>query len=633
MVVGFSTSPAEVGRGHERLDGPVAGGQVHEVVPDLGRQRPAGHPGQAADVDQLVPRVVEAEPDRGDQVGGVADEPGVGVVAGGPRLAGHLAAEEPGGVAGAVLDRAPQHHVHGVGVHLGDHLGALGVAGVLLEHPALGVDHPLDQVRCLVDAAVGPGPEGRGELEGGHVPGAERQGQHRLEHWRVLERPRVPCGLGRAGELGRQAVGLGELGHPVGLDLLHELHVDGVDGQPGGVPQGHLAVVGVAVVLEVLAVDDQLRRARVHRVDREAVVQRLGEHERLHGRAGLADGVGGVVELAGLEVPAAVHGPHRPVPGVDGDQRRLGVRLRVVQDPLDRLVGLGLHLHVQGGADPQAAQVDRLGAVAGDQVLADLLQEERCLGVGDPLGPGLPHDAKLRRHGRAPLLGRQPAPVDHGLEDVVAPHLERGRVVLLAVELGAADHAGEQGRLGRFEGLGLRLEVGAGGGVDPVGPAAEVHRVHVELEDLVLGELALQLDREHGLLELPEQGPVAAHTREGVLHVLLGDGRAALGDPVAQQVGRARPGQPAPGDGPVLVEVTVLGGQHRPAGGLGDLVQADDPAVLLGREGADLVPAGLVEEHDRLGGRDLGRHGHAGEGVDQPDDRAHGDGHGRHGQP
>ena len=118
---------------------------------------------------------------------------------------------------------------------------------------------------------------------------------------------------------------LAKLGHPLGLHQLHELHVDGVDGQPGGVPQGHLAVVGVAVVLEVLAVDDQLRRAGVHRVDRVAVVQRLGEHERLHGRAGLADGVGGVVELAALEVPAAVHGPHRPVARVDGDQRRLRV--------------------------------------------------------------------------------------------------------------------------------------------------------------------------------------------------------------------------------------------------------------------------------------------------------------------
>ena len=184
-----------------------------------------------------------------------------------------------------------------------------------------------------------------------------------------------------------------------------------------------------------------------------------------------------------------------------------------------------------------------------------------------------------------------------------------------------------------FQVLGLLLEVGAGGGVDPVGAPAEVHRVHVELEDLVLGELALQLDRDHGLLELAEQGPVAADAGEGVLDVLLGDGRAALGDPAAQQVGRARPGQPAPGDRPVLVEVAVLGGQHRPAGVLGDLVQRDHPAVLLGREGADLLPAGRVEEHDRLGGRHLGGQGHAGEGVDQPDDRARGDGHGRHGQP
>src|SRR3712207_7636956 len=45
------------------------------------------------------------------------------------------------------------------------------------------------------------------------------------------------------------------------LHQLHELDVDGVDGQPGGVPDRHLAVVGVAVVLEVLAVDDQDRKS------------------------------------------------------------------------------------------------------------------------------------------------------------------------------------------------------------------------------------------------------------------------------------------------------------------------------------------------------------------------------------
>jgi hypothetical protein len=83
----------------------------------------------------------------------------------------------------------------------------------------------------------------------------------------------------------------------------------------------------------------------------------------------------------------------------------------------------------------------------------------------------------------------------------------------------------------------------------------------------------------------------------------------------------------------VLVVVAVLGGQHGPAGVLGDLVQLDDPAVLLGREGADLAPAGLVEEHDRLGGRHLGGQGHAGEGVDQADDRARGHGDGGDGQP
>ena len=71
-----------------------------------------------------------------------------------------------------LLNRAPPAPGQGVGDERPHHLGAL-LAAMVLDHPPLGVDDPLDQVRGHVDAPVGPGPEGRGELQGGHVPRAE----------------------------------------------------------------------------------------------------------------------------------------------------------------------------------------------------------------------------------------------------------------------------------------------------------------------------------------------------------------------------------------------------------------------------------------------------------------------------
>ena len=70
----------------------------------------------------------------------------------------------------------------------------------------------------------------------------------------------------------------------------------------------------------------------------------------------------------------------------------------------------------------------------------------------------------------------------------------------------------------------------ARGRVDPVGAAAEIDAVEIELEDLILAELALEREREDALLDLADEGPVVG--QEDVARELLGDGRAALA-PVA----------------------------------------------------------------------------------------------------
>ena len=65
-------------------------------------------------------------------------------------------------------------------------------------------------------------------------------------------------------------------------------------------------------------------------------------------------------------------------------------------------------------------------------------------------------------------------------------------------------------------------------GVDSVGAAAEIDAVQIELEDLVLAELALQRQRQDRFLDLAPEGAVVG--QEDVARQLLGDGRSALAE-------------------------------------------------------------------------------------------------------
>ena len=74
----------------------------------------------------------------------------------------------------------------------------------------------------------------------------------------------------------------------------------------------------------------------------------------------------------------------------------------------------------------------------------------------------------------------------------------------------------------------VAAEVGPCGGLDPVGAVAEVDRVQVLGEDLLLRPLAREVVRQRGLAELLEDRPVVLRLQR-VLDELLGDRGAALG--------------------------------------------------------------------------------------------------------
>ncbi len=106
-------------------------------------------------------------------------------------------------------------------------------------------------------------------------------------------------------------------------------------------------------------------------------------------------------------------------------------------------------------------------------------------------------------------------------------------------------------------------------------------------------ELLLELDGEDRFLDLPGDRALGGEVRE--LHVLLGDGRAALADPAALEVLPRGPGDADGVDAAVAEEVPVLGGQHGVDQDLGHLLELDvDPVLLteqLGRGGPGVALA------------------------------------------
>src|SRR5262249_23650219 len=69
------------------------------------------------------------------------------------------------------------------------------------------------------------------------------------------------------------------------------------------------------------------------------------------------------------------------------------------------------------------------------------------------------------------------------------------------------------------------VPIGLSGGGDPIGARPEINLVEIKLEDLLLGEGALDANSKDRLLELALHGLVAA--QKEILGDLLGDGRGA----------------------------------------------------------------------------------------------------------
>ena len=146
------------------------------------------------------------------------------------------------------------------------------------------------------------------------------------------------------------------------------------------------------------------------------------------------------------------------------------------------------------------------------------------------------------------------------LEDDVGPGAGRREIVRRRELRRGLEEAGEHRRLGEGDVAYRLAEIELRGRLDAEGAAAHIGAVEVELEDLVLGELALQPEREVCFLDLALERPLAR--QEEVLGELLGDRGAALHD--AARLGIACDGAEGADDvdAEMVVEAAILGREH-----------------------------------------------------------------------
>src|SRR5207248_8022404 len=138
-----------------------------------------------------------------------------------------------------------------------------------------------------------------------------------------------------------------------------------------------------------------------------------------------------------------------------------------------------------------------------------------------------------------------------------------------------------------------------------VRPLPEVDRVEVLPEDLALGVLLVHAVGEDDLFDFPRQ--VAPVAREAVLHQLLGDGGATLGDPTLREVLEEGAREPGEVDTGIRPERSVLGDDHGIDEGLRHLVEPGrlpvpqaEPADDIARRVVDRGRLRQLPEADRF---------------------------------
>ena len=392
---------------------------------------------------------------------------------------------------------------------------------------------------------------------------------------------------------------LGQLGR---AEVLVDIHEHGVHRVGCGLVEIDVSPVVVQRVRHAcgdsrLGFEDLSGIAVEYGVEVHALLRRTEQAERLHGGARFERGLGGVVELLGQIILAAIYGSDRTRLLLHRDAAYFDAFRHAVRTGVAHLLDLVLHGLVQRGDDLIAAGLKVLGGErlgihqlvldGGEQVAV----RPRHLVV-------LLHLDDLRERSFLLLVRCDVAVLVHDADHTLESSLGLRGVRVRIPYARSRNDAGEHGCLGKRQVLRILAVVRLGRRLNAVCIAAQVNGVHVVAQHLALVLRLRDFDGQ-------ERFPQLACVRRGLtqiipFRVLLGDGGAALpaagGQIVVQRACDA--------DGVdtfVGIEGTVLRSHDRIADVVGQIGAADDFAVLL-RVAADRRGA-VVVIHGRLLGQ------------------------------
>ncbi len=478
------------------------------------------------------------------------------------------------GVQHAHRDQVARAHQRLAQAHRADELavvvlGAPDVAGAILEHHGRVHDHRRRvvallerrgiQERLVAGARLALGLGGAVELAAGEAEAAVERAQRTGAGLHGDQRGLRGRDLGQPVPRGGVRLALAGFAFSVGV-AVHADHVAALEQRP----RAAVAPAVLAAQLHLAAAGQHHRGSAVPRFQHDG-----RDHVDLGGNAAQPRaGLLGALVLAQLELllgaapaVAAVVG-HQPV--AHGG------------------VGGALHVGVDGGGDAVAAR-ERLGTVALHHLLPDHLGDVGRVELDRRLVRAGMHRGRL---GGGALGGADEAEHLHALKDVVAAHLGTGRV---AERVGAGRElrrARQRGHLVQVQLVELLAVVELGRRGHAVGAVPEEAVVEVELEDLVLAQLALHAERQQHLGRLA--GVAVLGAEEELAGDLLGDGRTAgHALVVGGQQQPHRPRHALEVHAVVLVEAGVLDRDEGLLEALGHLVDADR------------VPAHLAEDRDQ----------------------------------
>ena len=265
------------------------------------------------------------------------------------------------------------------------------------------------------------------------------------------------------------------------------------------------------------------------------------------------------------------------------DGHRRGRVTRVGEDGINGALGRLLDRRLQSGVDPKTTGEQEPIAIlarlaerrVGDEPLLQVVHEVRVV-----VSAHRRHLVKVDRllASVSPLgRGDHPELVHEPQDHAPPPH--GAAWIRVGVEVsGTGDQPGQECRLREVELLGVDIEERPGGRLHAVRTLAEVDRVQVAREDLVLRQPVFQLPGEHRLAHLAGDRSVGPGVQ--VLHQLLGDRRAALLDAAVADVHVGGTEDRPTIDPVVEVEATVLDRDGRVADPRGDLGRPKDHAIL-----------------------------------------------------